>query len=163
MFRKMRRAGQQLPYEEAIEILERNADGVLSLLGDNGYPYGVPVNYVWHDGRIYFHAAVTGHKKDAMENCPKVCFTVIDTHEVLPQERATSYRSVIVFGHARFIEDPDEKRRALRIFGYKHSGDYPEDVEEEIKTQLARTLKVEITVDHLSGKESLDLMKKRKG
>lgn len=161
MFREMRRIGQQLPEEEVIAIMERNAEGVLSLFGDNGYPYGVPVNYVWHKGKIYFHSAMSGHKKDAMEKNSKVCFTVIDTHEVLPAERATRYRSVIVFGHARFLEDPQEKIPALRIFGLKHSGDYPEDVENEIRGVEHRTLTVEITVDHITGKESKDLMLQR--
>ena len=162
LFRKMRRAGQQLPDDETREIMERNTEGVLSLFGENGYPYGVPVNYVWHEGKIYFHAAAAGHKKDAMEQNGKVCFTVIDTHEVLPAERATRYRSVIAFGQARFLEDPEEKYQALRIFGMKHSGDYPEDVENEIREAFSRTLAVEITVDHITGKESLDLMEERK-
>ena len=161
MFRKMRRIRQQLPEEEVTAIMERNAEGVLSLLGDDGYPYGVPVNYVWYEGKIYFHAAIAGHKKDAMENHEKVCFTVIDTHEVLSRDRATRYRSVIAFGHARFITDPDEKRKALQIFGYKHAGDFPEDVEQEIETTMDRTLTVEITVDHITGKESKDLMLRR--
>lgn len=154
----MRRFRQQLPENEVIEILERNADGVLSVIGDDGYPYGVPVNYVYADGKIFFHAAVSGYKKDAMEKNSKVCFTVVDMHEVLPAERATRYRSVIAFGRARFIEDPEEKVRALQVFGYKHSGDYKADVDAEIRTELARTLMVEITVEHMTGKESKDLM-----
>ena len=162
MFRKMRRSGQQLPDSEVTEILERNADGVLSVIGDDGYPYGVPVNYVYTDGKIYFHAAVSGHKKDAMEKNSRVCFTVVDTHEVLPAERATRYRSVIAFGHARFLTDKAEKLRALQAFGYRHSGDYKADVDAEIQTEFDRTLMVEITVDQMTGKESKDLMLLRK-
>ncbi len=158
MFREMRRKRQQLPESEVIEILERNADGVLSLLGDNGYPYGVPVNYVYHEGKIYFHAAVSGHKKDAMENYEKVCFTVVDMNEVLPAERATRYRSVIAFGRARFIDDPEEKKQSLRLFGYRHSGNFKEDVDAEIKEEFDRTLAVEITIEYMTGKESKDLM-----
>ena len=78
MFREMRRIRQQLPENEVLEILERNAEGVLSLHGDNGYPYGIPVNYTWDASRILFHCAKTGHKVDAIEADPKVCFTVID-------------------------------------------------------------------------------------
>lgn len=154
----MRRFRQQLPESEVIEILERNADGVLSVIGDDGYPYGVPVNYVYADGKIWFHAAVSGHKKDAMERNDKVCFTVVDTHDVIPEARATHYRSVIAFGRARFLEDPAEKRAALQVFGYKHSADYRQDVDEEIRTDFSRTLAVEITIEHMTGKESKDLM-----
>ena len=157
----MRRYKQQLPENEAIEILERNAEGVLSLHGDDGYPYGVPVNYVWHDGRIFFHCATTGHKADAIKADPKVCFTVIDLRRVLPEKLATSYRSVIVFGKARFIEDREEKIRALRIFANKHSGDFPEQIEAEITGASSRTKIVEITAEHITGKESLDLMEAR--
>ncbi len=161
MFRKMRRTRQQLPDQETIEILKRNADGVLSVLGDDGYPYGVPVNYVWKGGKIYFHSAMSGHKKDAIEKYDKVCFTVVDTNKVLPQERATEYRSVIIFGKARFLEDPEEKLNALRLFAYRHSGDYPEEVEKEIASEFNRTLMAEITVEHMTGKESLGLMQQR--
>lgn len=161
MFRAMRRIGQQLPENEVIEILERNAEGVLSLHGENGYPYGVPVNYAWDNGRILFHCAKTGHKADAMKADPKVCFTVVDLHTVLPQQLATSYRSVIVFGKVRFIEDPEEKIRALRIFANKHSGDFPEEIEAEIINAGPRAYIVEIIPDHITGKESLDLMEAR--
>ena len=158
MFRMMRRSRQQLPDSEVIEILERNADGVLSVAGDDGYPYGVPVNYVYDNGKIYFHAAVSGHKKDAMEKNDRVCFTVVDTHEVIPETRSTHYRSVIAFGRARFLEEPAEKLAALQAFGYKHSGAYREDVDAEISSEFARTLVVEISIEHMTGKESKDLM-----
>ena len=161
MFREMRRTRQQLPENETLEILERNAEGVLALHGDNGYPYGVPVNYVWDNGRIFFHCAKTGHKADAIKADPKVCFTVIDLHTVLPQKMATSFRSVIVFGKARFVEDREEKFRALRTFAQKHSGDFPQEIEAEIISAGERTLIVEITAEHITGKESLDLMEAR--
>ena len=157
----MRRFKQQLPEEEVIEILKKNADGVLSLHGENGYPYGVPVNYVWDQGRIIFHCAQTGHKADAMKADAKVCFTVVDTHQVLARDLATRYRSVIVFGKVRFIEDPDEKRHAARVFAEKHSGDYPEAIEAELNDVLPRTLIVEIVPEHITGKESKDLMEAR--
>ncbi len=161
MFREMRRFKQQLPQDEADAILKRNEDGVLSLHGDNGYPYGVPVNYVWDGEKIIFHCALTGHKIDAIKADPKVCFTVIDQHEVLPQKLATRYRSVIVFGKARFVEDEKERDLAFRAFANRHSGDFPEEIEAEIISAGPRALIVEITPEHITGKESLDLLQER--
>ena len=86
MFREMRRKRQQLSPEETEAILSRRTNGVLAVLGDEGYPYAVPLSYVWHDGRIYFHCAKSGHKLDAIRACDKVCFTVVDKDDVIPEE-----------------------------------------------------------------------------
>ena len=106
MFRKMRRIRQQISQEECIEILQRATSGVLGLHGDDGYPYTVPVSFVWQEGGtglgiIGFHCAKTGHKIDAIRRNNKVSFTVIDRVEVMPRERTTKFCSVIVFGRDR--------------------------------------------------------------
>ena len=73
MFRKMARIREQIPEEECVEILKTQLRGVLSLLGDDDYPYGIPINHYYceEDGKIYFHSGRTGHKVDAMLRDPK--------------------------------------------------------------------------------------------
>lgn len=97
MFREMRRKRQLLPTEESVAILERMTNGTLALHGDDGYPYAVPVSYVYADGKIYFHSAMQGHKVDAILRNDKVSFCVVEQDEVKPAEFTTYFRSVIVF------------------------------------------------------------------
>ena len=85
MFREMRRKAQQLPFEESAAILKRGTSGVLAVLGDNDYPYAVPMSYVYDGNRIYFHSAQKGHKLDAIRHSEKASFCVIDQDEVVPQ------------------------------------------------------------------------------
>ena len=90
----MRRKRQQLA-EEEIAILEKATTGTLALLGDNDYPYAVPISYVYHDGKLYFHSALTGHKVDAIRKCDKASFCVIEKDDVQPEKYTTFFRSVI--------------------------------------------------------------------
>ena len=97
MFREMRRSKQQLSQEETEAVLTRGTSGVLSVLGDGGYPYGVPLSYVYHDGKLYFHWALSGHKLNAVRACPKASFCVVDRDQVVPPEYTTYFRSAIAF------------------------------------------------------------------
>ena len=108
-FRSMRRKRQQLSEAESIEILRKSTSGTLALLGDNGYPYAVPISYVYADGKLYFHSALSGHKVDAIRNCDKASFCVIDKDDVQPEKYTTYFRSVIAFGRIHIIEDDQEK------------------------------------------------------
>jgi nitroimidazol reductase NimA-like FMN-containing flavoprotein (pyridoxamine 5'-phosphate oxidase superfamily) len=83
-FRAMRRKRQQLSEDESISILKKATSGTLALIGDGGYPYAVPISYVYADGRLYFHSALTGHKVDAIRACDKASFCVIDQDCVQP-------------------------------------------------------------------------------
>ena len=126
MFRPMRRFKQQISRQECADILRRSTSGVLGVFGDDGYPYTVPVSFVYQEGgsglgTIGFHCAITGHKIDAIRRNEKVSFTVIDRDEVMPKERTTKYCSVIVFGRARILEDEEEMRRAANAIGAKYS------------------------------------------
>ena len=114
-FRPMRRLRQEMTTKECIGILEKATAGVLALVGDNGYPYGVPLSYVYHDGAIYFHSAIAGHKIDAIRSEERCSFTVIDNDEVHPDKYTTYFRSVIVFGRIHIIEDETGKISALRL------------------------------------------------
>ena len=112
MFREMRRSRQQLTLEAAEAVLSRGTSGVLSVLGDEGYPYGVPLSYVYHDGKLYFHWARSGHKLDAVRACPKASFCVVDQDQVVSREYTTYFRSAIAFGTVRIVEDPEEQQNA---------------------------------------------------
>lgn len=124
VFREMRRKKQSLSQQETEDILNRGTSGVLALLGDNGYPYAVPVSYVYNDGKLYFHSAKSGHKIDAIRRTAKASFCVIDKDLIVPEEYTTYFRSVIVFGQIRVIEDDSEKRTAIEKLAVRYA---PED------------------------------------
>ncbi len=160
-FRPMRRIRQQLPMEEAEEILKSATAGVLAISGDNGCPYAVPISYVYADSKIYFHSAQHGHKIDAIRSNPKVSICVIDKDDIVPQKFTTYFRSVIAFGKARIIEDEAEKMSALRLLATRYSDDTvtPTMTDKEIAEGFNRLLMVEITIEHLTGKEAIELVK----
>ena len=114
-FREMRRKRQQLSNEESITILEKATAGTLAVLGDGDFPYAVPISYVYHEGKLYFHSALAGHKVDAIKKCDKASFCVIDKDDVQPEKYTTFFRSVIAFGRIRVIEDEAEKLSTARI------------------------------------------------
>ena len=113
MFRDMRRKRQALPPEQCAAILRRGTSGVLALAGDAGYPYAVPLSYVYTDGKLYFHCAKAGHKLDAIQREPRASFCVIDQDEIVPEEYTTYFRSVIAFGRIRILADDAQKRSAI--------------------------------------------------
>ena len=113
MFREMRRKKQKLTEKQCIDILKRAKTATLALHGDDGYPYSVPVNYVYLDGKIYFHGAKSGHKIDAIKNNPKVSISIIDQEDVIEEELTTYFRSIILFGKAKILQDDDEIYQAV--------------------------------------------------
>ena len=162
MFREMRRKNQLLEHKEAIKILESATSGVLSLLGDNGYPYGVPLSFVYYDNKIYFHCAKEGHKLDAIKNCNKASFCIIEKDNVSPKEFTTHFRSIIAFGKVRIIEDEIEMLKYIRILGKKYAPNDDKGLEDEIKKDFSRMKMIEFDIEHLTGKEAIELVKKRK-
>lgn len=158
MFREMRRIKQQLSEDATIKVLERGTNGILSVIGDDGYPYGVPLSYVYNKGKIYLHCAKKGHKLDAMAKNNKVCFTVVDKDEVVGQALTSYFRSVIVFGTARVLEDPEEKLQSHLILSNKYSGEFQEEIQKEIKRAYDHMLMIEIDIKHMTGKEAIELV-----
>lgn len=156
MFRKMRRFKQQLTEKETIQILKKGKTGILGVIGDEGYPYTVPINYVYENNKIYIHCAKTGHKIDAIKNNNKVSFCVIEKDDVVKEKLTTYYKSVIVFGKARILETNSEIFRAAQSLGFKYSDD-KEHVQKEIKQELKALACVEIVIEHMTGKQSKDL------
>lgn len=161
-FREMRRSRQLLDKAMCDEILERNTSGVLALLGDGGYPYAVPMSYTWTNGKLYFHCAKTGHKIDAVRFCDKASFCVIDSDEVVPEKYTTHYRSVIVFGKIHVLEDDGDRRAALEELGRKyHPTGTPEELRAEIDSGFSAVMLLELAPEHISGKESIELVNQR--
>lgn len=162
MFREMRRKKQQLPEAESIRLLEEGTSGVLALAGDGGYPYAVPVSYVYRDGKIYFHGAKEGHKTDAVRSCDRASFCVIGQDCVLPEKYTSAYRSVIVFGRIRILEEEAEKREAILRLAERY---YPEDREENRREAIRKAWErmdlMELQIERITGKEGLELRKKR--
>ena len=118
-FRPIRRKTLALDAEETERILTDGSYGVLSLSGDGGPPYGAPVNYVYDGKPIYIHSATIGHTIDSITKNSAVSFTVVERHDVRPEQFATSYTSVIVFGIAEFVTDTAGKTAALRALTSK--------------------------------------------
>ena len=162
MFREMRRTRQALPPEEISAVLERGTSGVLALAGDDGYPYAVPISYVYDGERIYFHSARAGHKLDAVRREPKASFCVIDQDQIVPAEYTTYFRSVIAFGRIRVLEDEGEKRAVIEKLAVKYAPeDSPENRRQAIDREWKPLCMLEMTIDHLSGKEAIELVRKR--
>ena len=160
-FRPMRRDRQQLSQEECERILSRCTSGVLALAGDGGYPYAVPLSYAFADGAIIFHSAVQGHKVDAIRRDGRCSFCVIDQDEIIPAEFTTYFRSVIAFGRIRIIESADEKVRLLRILGRRFSPGDESGLQHEIDKSLDHVLLLRLDIDHISGKEAIELVRSR--
>lgn len=155
----MRRNRQQLSTEECERILGRCTSGVLALAGDGGYPYAVPLSYVYADGAIIFHSAVQGHKVDAIRRDSRCSFCVIEQDEVKPAEFTTYFRSVIAFGRIRILETTDEKVQALRLLGRRYSPNDEPGLQHEIDKSLDRVPLLSLDIEHLTGKQAIELVR----
>lgn len=160
MFREMRRKRQALPEAECEQILERGTSGVLALAGDGGYPYAVPLSYVYCGGRIVFHSAKSGHKLDAVRRCSKASFCVIAEDTVVPEEYTTYFRSVIAFGRVRVLEEKEEIFAAALAAKYCPSADAAAR-RGAVEKESAALCMLEMRIEHMTGKEAVELMRRR--
>lgn len=153
MFRKMRRSKQELTKEECIEILKKEPRGVLSVQGKEGYPYGMPMTHWYNekDGKIYFHGAKSGHKIDAIRNCDKVSFCVMDKGYRNEGEWALNIRSVIVFGRLHTVEEPEKVTEICTNLCKKFTDDETY-VEYELEHFGSQVLCLELEPEHITGK-----------
>lgn len=154
MFRAIRKKKNEIDAEAAKALLRSGRRGVLAVNGDDGYPYAIPINYVY-DGdarKIYFHGARAGHKVDALRACGKVCFTVYGNETIREEAWAPFMQSVVVFGRCHLVEAGDRATALLKQFAMKY---YPD--EQMVDDEIARAGKAaqvfEIEIEHLSGKE----------
>lgn len=151
MFREMRRSEREIDKEQAIDLLQKGQYGVLSIAGENGYAYGIPLNYVYIDGSIYFHCAKEGNKLDNISFNNKVSFCVVGNTEPIAEKFSYRYESTIIFGKATEVFE-NEKVTALIALIQKYSNEFYEKGVEYIKNSKSETKVMKITVEHISGK-----------
>ena len=153
MFRKMRRFAQQIPEEKCIEILKTEPRGVLSVLGDDGYPYGIVLDhwYCEEDGKLYFHGAKEGHKLDAIKACDKASYCVYDEGYRKEGEWALNINSVVVFGRIKLVTDADKTKEICTALCRKFTDD-ESFLQNELTNALPRVQCLELTIEHMTGK-----------
>ena len=132
--------------------------GVLACIGDNGYPYAVPLRYVYFNEKIYFHSAKAGYKIESIKRNPRISFAVIDEDTIVSEEFTSYFRSVIAFGIARIIEG-QEKIEALRTLVEKYSGDQPQEIKEKNLNGCTQAYVVAIDIEYLTGKQAKEFRK----
>ena len=152
MFREMRRKDKMRTEEDSIRMLSETGVGVLCLHGDDGYPYGVPLNHTYMDGRLYFHCAKEGHKIDAIKRDQKASYTVIGGENVDTQAITTVYKSVICFGRVHIVESDEEKRRALEKVIERFVPDNYEKGMDHIDAKWKATEVIAFEIEHMTGK-----------
>lgn len=151
MFREITRKAQILDEGSVEKILLNETWGVLSLIGDDDYPYGVPINYAYCDGKIYFHGAMKGHKFDAMEKHDKVSFTVVSEDRIVEKEYTTAYASVILFGRVQCLEGK-ERRKALIKMTDRLAPHVEHKINVETVDKCQSAAVFAITIEHIAGK-----------
>ena len=144
-FRPMRRKRQQLSEEECIDILNNATSGTLALLGDGGYPYSLPISFVY-----------------AIRSCDKASFSVIQKDEVKPKEYTTYFRSVICFGHIHILDNDEDKMKTVRLLCNRYNPNDEEALVAEIHKSFKAMCMIELDIEHMTGKEAIELMRMRK-
>lgn len=149
----MRRIKQQISESECVALLKSEKRGVLAVLGDEGYPYTVPLDYFYDEdnGKIYFHGAKEGHKVDAISKCDKVSFCVLGKDIFKEDDWAPFVTSVIVFGRIKAVSSREEALEKVRKIGLKYYPN-PEDVENVLERTKDRVLCLELSIEHMTGK-----------
>ncbi|MCC3867797.1 pyridoxamine 5'-phosphate oxidase family protein [Terrisporobacter mayombei] len=153
MFKDIKKKKRELNKESTIEVLKNGREGILSTISENGYPYGIAVNYVYHNNCIYFHCSNSGHKLENISKNNKVSFFVNSDITILPKDFTTHYKSVVIFGHASIVNDK-EKRDAIIAIGEKYSHPHMEEGIKYIDKALNAFTVVKIEIDHITGKYS---------
>jgi nitroimidazol reductase NimA-like FMN-containing flavoprotein (pyridoxamine 5'-phosphate oxidase superfamily) len=152
MFREIRLKDRVVSDEKTIEIIKNGSFGVLSTIGADGYPYGVPLNYTYFDNCICFHCAQKGHKLENIDFNNKVSFCVVNKSDVLANEFDTDYESAVAFGKASVITDDSEKKDIMLSVLNKYSAEYLKAGNNYMKKYWDETSVVKIKIEHLSGK-----------
>ena len=137
--------------EETRNVLKNGREGILATMGADGYPYAVPLNYAFHDGKIYFHCAKTGHKIDNMAHHAKVSFCVVTDAEIVPEKFSTRFKSVIAFGNAVEVFE-DEKEAGLLALVQRYSSNYIAEGKKYIASDIHKTKVFKIEIEQMTGK-----------
>ena len=158
----MRRKRQLLPADETLELLQSATSGVLALQGADGWPYAVPLNHAYENGSLYFHSALRGQKIDAIRRNPKACFTVIAQDSIVPGKYTSRYKSVMCFGRIHILENEDERLHALRLVAERCNPGDEAAFAEEMRLHGKIALALRLDIEHMSGKEGLQLARERR-
>lgn len=156
---EMRRKKQRLSAAECDGLLASATSGVLALVDANGYPYTVPLSYVYHDGAVFFHCAREGHKLDVVRGNPRASFCVIAQDDVVYERFTTSYTSIVATGLVSIVENQANKRRALELLAAKYGPDDARTRESEVEKTLSRVCILRLDVERMSGKQGLERMR----
>ena len=153
MFREVLRKNKQLATKECVELLKNETRGVLSVLGEDDYPYGMPMNHWYNeaDGKVYFHCGNVGHRLDSLRKHNKVSFCVYNQGIRPDGEWAYRVKSVIVFGRIEVVDNVEE----IAHITYKLSRKFTDDeeyIKNEIKLYAEKTLLLKLDVEHMCGK-----------
>lgn len=153
MFRELLRKSKALSPEECIHILKTEKRGVLSVNGEGGYPYGMPMNHWYNEenGKLYFHCGNVGHRLDALRKDSKVSFCAYDEGYRDPGDWALHFKSVIVFGKIKIVDDMDQIVDITTKLSHKFTQD-DAYIQAEIENHAHRTLLLELTPEHICGK-----------
>lgn len=153
MFRELLRQKKKISMEECVHILRTEKRGVLSVNGDDGYPYGMPMNHWYNeeDGKIYFHCGKIGHRLEALKKDAKVSFCVYDEGYRNPGQWALHIKSVIVFGRVEIVDEPGRIVDITTKLSHKFTQD-DEYIKTEIENHAHRTLLLVLTPEHICGK-----------
>jgi len=152
MMRPMRRKDRFATEEETLEMLNEGIYGVLSVCGNDNMPYGVPLNYAYANGAIYFHCAKTGHKLDIMNENNNVCFTVVTKSDVLANIFSSDFKSAVVFGKSYLVEDEKERQFAFEAILHKYCSDFIPSGMEHIRKAGPAALIYKVIPEEMSGK-----------
>lgn len=157
MFRPTRRPERALGEDETWAVLESAEYGVLAMQGVEGYPYAVPMNHVIIDSALYFHAAVSGHRLEALRANPHVCFTVTlgpeEAEGDIPPDSIGTYSSVVMFGTVE--EMPPEQRMDALIALCRRYAPGRLDNEGYFARYIDKVSILRMQVDHITGKRLL--------
>lgn len=154
MFKQMRMTSRMADSERAFHILEKGEYGILSTTGENGYSYGVPLNYVCYDGNIYFHCAKEGAKIDNINYNNKVSFCVVGATQPAPEKFSFRYESAIVFGKCSLVNDDQAKKDILLEIIKKYSPDFIEKGKEYIERSSQHAKVIKLSIEHITAKAS---------
>lgn len=154
MFREIRLKNQLLSQEETTKILKEMTHGTLAINDANGYPYSIPVSFVFAGDKIYFHGATEGQKHDLLKKDGRVSFSVVALDDVQPKQFTTFYKSVIAYGTVRILEEPAEMQKVMERIVEKYSAGYMEEGKTFIQAQQGNFCVYELTVEHITGKQS---------
>ena len=152
MFHDMRQKRKMMTIDQTIDILEKGEYGHLATYGENGYPYSVPLNYIYFNSMIYFHSAHKGHKIDNIIHHPAVAFTVVSCQRLISEKFDTEYDSIVVYGKATIIEDEQEKKDALLLLIKKYSSEFLEEGIAYIDRAAKGTTVIKMRIEQMTGK-----------